>query len=231
MATTGRSKPKRGKPPPRAKAKAKGRPSLRLAPKPKPKATPKLATKSKVTPKPKAPAPRPRSPSGAADLPPKPRPQPPPIGPQRLSLPPPLAREVKGTIAEWGAGEKMARLWRGDATLWTGRDEERWVGWLRLVEQQRARREEFGRVSEDVRLAGFGHAVVLGMGGSSLCPDVFARTFGRVPGHPVLRVLDSIAADAQPSHQRLPISLAESAQSGVRVVLRPEHDTPVSRGK
>jgi transaldolase / glucose-6-phosphate isomerase len=113
------------------------------------------------------------------------------VGPQRLALSPSLAREVKGTIAEWGAGEKMARLWRGDATLWTGRDEDRWLGWLRLVEQQRARREEFGRVSEDVRLAGFGHAVVLGMGGSSLCPDVFARTFGRVPGHPVLRVLDS----------------------------------------
>jgi transaldolase/glucose-6-phosphate isomerase len=85
----------------------------------------------------------------------------------------------------------MARLWRGDTTLWTGRDEDRWVGWLRLVDQQRARREEFGRVSEDVRLAGFGHALVLGMGGSSLCPDVFARTFGRIPGHPVLRVLDS----------------------------------------
>ena len=115
----------------------------------------------------------------------------PPVGPQRLALPPSLAREVKGTLAEWAAGDKMARLWRGDSTLWTGRDEDRWVGWLRLVEQQRARREEFGRVSEDVRLAGFGHAVVLGMGGSSLCPDVFARTFGRVPGHPVLRVLDS----------------------------------------
>jgi transaldolase/glucose-6-phosphate isomerase len=98
---------------------------------------------------------------------------------------------VKGTLAEWVAGAKMARLWRGDSTLWTGRDEDRWVGWLRLVDQQRARREEFGRVSEDVRLAGFGHALVLGMGGSSLCPDVFARTFGRVAGHPVLRVLDS----------------------------------------
>jgi transaldolase / glucose-6-phosphate isomerase len=98
---------------------------------------------------------------------------------------------VAGTLAEWAAGDKLARLWRGDATLWTGRDEDRWVGWLRLVEQQRARREEFGRVAEDARLAGFGHAVVLGMGGSSLAPDVFARTFGRVPGHPVLRVLDS----------------------------------------
>ncbi len=127
----------------------------------------------------------------AAALPPRARPALPPVGPQSLSLPAALAREVKGTLAEWVAGDKMARLWRGDATLWTGRDEDRWVGWLRLVEQQRARREEFGRVSEDVRLAGFGHALVLGMGGSSLCPEVFARTFGRIPGHPVLRVLDS----------------------------------------
>ncbi|MEI7703199.1 MAG: bifunctional transaldolase/phosoglucose isomerase [Deltaproteobacteria bacterium] len=113
------------------------------------------------------------------------------MGPQTLSLPTSLAREVKGTLAEWAAGEKMDRLWRGDATLWTGRDEDRWLGWLRLVEQQRARREEFGRVSEDVRLAGFRHVVVVGMGGSSLCPDVFARTFAPAPGHPTLRVLDS----------------------------------------
>jgi len=119
------------------------------------------------------------------------RPPPPTFGTQTLSLPPGLAVEVRGTLAEWAAGERTARLWRGDAALWTGRDEDRWVGWLRLVEQQRARREEFGRVAEDVRLAGFGHVVVLGMGGSSLCPDVFARTFGRLPGFPQLRVLDS----------------------------------------
>jgi transaldolase/glucose-6-phosphate isomerase len=98
---------------------------------------------------------------------------------------------VRGTLAEWAAGERMARLWKGESSLWTGRDEDRWVGWMRLVEQQQARREEFGRVAEDVRLAGFSHVVVLGMGGSSLCPDVFARTFGRLPGHPQLRVLDS----------------------------------------
>ena len=162
MVTKGRSKPKKSKPSPK-KAAAKA----------------------------KAPAARVRSQAPAADLPPRPRSAFPPVGPQRLTLPPALAREVKGTLAEWVAGAKMARLWRGDSTLWTGRDEDRWVGWLRLVDQQRARREEFGRVSEDVRLAGFGHALVLGMGGSSLCPEVFARTFGRVAGHPILRVLDS----------------------------------------
>jgi transaldolase/glucose-6-phosphate isomerase len=85
----------------------------------------------------------------------------------------------------------MARLWKGDAALWTGKDEDRWVGWLRIIDQQRARREEFGRVASDVMLAGFGSVVVLGMGGSSLCPDVLARTFGRVAGYPQLLVLDS----------------------------------------
>lgn len=167
MVTKARSKPTKGKP-------AQKKPTKKATKKARSKSPP---SRSRRTPE--------------VELPPKTRPLPPPFAPQRLALPPALAREVKGTLAEWVAGEKMARLWRGDATLWTGRDEDRWVGWLRLVDQQRARREEFGRVSEDVRLAGFGHALVLGMGGSSLCPDVFARTFGRVPGHPVLRVLDS----------------------------------------
>ncbi len=122
---------------------------------------------------------------------PKPRPAAPAIGAQVLTLPPGLASEVKGTVDEWAAGAKVARLWKGDAALWTGRDEDRWVGWLRIIDQQRARREEFGRVAEDVRLAGFGAVVVLGMGGSSLCPDVLAQTFGRVPGFPQALVLDS----------------------------------------
>jgi len=123
--------------------------------------------------------------------PPKPRPAPPAVGPQSLSLPSPLAAEVRGTADEWAAGAKMARLWKGDATLWTSRDEDRWVGWLRIIDQQRARREEFGRVGADVRLAGFTSVVVLGMGGSSLCPEVLSRTFGHQGGYPQLLVLDS----------------------------------------
>ena len=182
-----------------ARTKAKKRTVPRVAKRPAarrkvaPAAPPRKVEKKRPPSTPRTPAvakarvgtPRANEPS------PRPRPAPPAVGAQTLSLPTGLAAEVRGTLAEWGAGEKMARLWRGDAALWTGRDEDRWVGWLRLVEQQRARREEFGRVAEDVRLAGFGHVVVLGMGGSSLCPDVFARTFGRLPGFPQLRVLDS----------------------------------------
>jgi transaldolase / glucose-6-phosphate isomerase len=172
---------------PRASPKAK-KPASRVAvpaPGKGPRKGAQPAPKTPVAAKARASTPRATEPAA------RPRPAAPSVGAQTLSLPAGLAAEVKGTLAEWGAGEKMARLWRGDASLWTGRDEDRWVGWLRLVEQQRARREEFGRMAEDVRLAGFGHVVVLGMGGSSLCPDVFARTFGRLPGFPQLRVLDS----------------------------------------
>jgi len=193
MAKTARSKAKkravpRGAKGPRrsvaAKKPAPKKPAARSPRKAPPESKPTLAAKARVA------APRVASPRLAVG-PPRPRPAPPTFGAQTLSLPPGLAGEVRGTLAEWAAGERTARLWRGDAALWTGRDEDRWVGWLRLVDQQRARREEFGRVAEDVRLAGFGHVVVLGMGGSSLCPDVFARTFGRLPGFPQLRVLDS----------------------------------------
>ena len=184
MAIKRRSRPEKGTPP-KGKAAGAGRAA-------KPAKAPPAKARPATRPAPAPAAPRARAAAPrAVEPPPRPRPTAPAVGPQTLSLPTALAREVKGTLAEWVAGDKMARLWRGDATLWTGRDEDRWVGWLRLVEQQRARREEFGRVSEDVRLAGFGHVVVLGMGGSSLCPEVFARTFGRVPGYPVLRVLDS----------------------------------------
>jgi transaldolase/glucose-6-phosphate isomerase len=121
----------------------------------------------------------------------RPRPAAPPVGAQSLALPSRLAADVKTTVEEWAAGARMARLWKGDATLWTGKDEDRWVGWLRIIDQQRARREEFGRMASDVSLAGFTSVVVLGMGGSSLCPDVLARTWGHVPGFPRLLVMDS----------------------------------------
>ena len=85
----------------------------------------------------------------------------------------------------------MARLWQGDATLWTNDDESKWVGWLRVVEEQIAQLQQFTAIAADVVKAGFTHALLLGMGGSSLCPEVFKITFGKQKGHPELHVLDS----------------------------------------
>lgn len=65
------------------------------------------------------------------------------------------------------------------------------MGWLDIVAHQRRSAYELAGLAAEVRARGFTHAVVLGMGGSSLCADVLARTLGSAPGSPILHVLDS----------------------------------------
>jgi transaldolase/glucose-6-phosphate isomerase len=112
-------------------------------------------------------------------------------GHQTLQLPAVIASAVNAAVAEWGAKGKVKRLWEGDATLWTGDDESKWLGWLRIAHQQIEHAGEFKSFADEVRKAGFTHAVVLGMGGSSLAPEVLALTFGQQPGFPKLSILDS----------------------------------------
>ncbi len=109
----------------------------------------------------------------------------------RYSLPPALEENVRQTLDEWGASGKMRRLWEWDASLWTGRDEGEWLGWLSLPQASEERGEEYSELQSWVRSQGFQHAVVLGMGGSSLCPEVLRLTFGKIEGFPELLVLDS----------------------------------------
>jgi transaldolase/glucose-6-phosphate isomerase len=109
----------------------------------------------------------------------------------KTSLPEPIATSVKTTIREWQASGGMKRLWNRDSSLWTGADEAKWLGWLDIVEEQAAQRDQLRGLAEDVRTAGFEHILLLGMGGSSLCPEVLEMTFGRVSGFPQLHVLDS----------------------------------------
>jgi transaldolase/glucose-6-phosphate isomerase len=98
---------------------------------------------------------------------------------------------VSAALEDWRAHRKVARLWQRDATLWTGGDEARWLDWLTIVESSRERCDEVLEFSEEVRTAGFTHALLMGMGGSSLCPEVLIETFGQLPGAPELRILDS----------------------------------------
>jgi transaldolase / glucose-6-phosphate isomerase len=109
----------------------------------------------------------------------------------KTSLPEPLAASVKSTISEWQAAGKMKRLWQRDASLWTGSDEASWLGWLDITEEQIAQRDQLAKVAEDARSGGFRYVLLLGMGGSSLCPEVLQMTFGSAPGSPELHVLDS----------------------------------------
>jgi transaldolase / glucose-6-phosphate isomerase len=109
----------------------------------------------------------------------------------KTSLPETLASAVKTAIGEWQSGNKMQRLWQRDATLWTADDEANWLGWLDIVEEQIAHPVELRNIAKEVWSAGFKDVLLLGMGGSSLCPEVLRTTFGKVPGFPDLHVLDS----------------------------------------
>jgi glucose-6-phosphate isomerase len=109
----------------------------------------------------------------------------------KTSLPESLAGTVKATIADWQSRGNMQRLWQRDATLWTGSDEANWLGWLDIVDEQIAQHDQLVKVAKEVQARGFQHVLLLGMGGSSLCPEVLRMTFGRFPHFPTLHVLDS----------------------------------------
>src|SRR5207247_2305626 len=97
---------------------------------------------------------------------------------QTRTLPPDLEKRVRKTLEEWAAAGKVRRLWARDASLWTSADEASWLGWLGIAEDQVGRIDRLRRVADDVAREGFTRALLLGMGGSSLCPEVLKETFG-----------------------------------------------------
>ncbi len=106
-------------------------------------------------------------------------------------LPSDLAGAVQAVVDQWREEERASRLWVHDATLWTGQDEGSWLGWLGVAEDQRNHHHHLSQLIDDVKAAGFKDAVVLGMGGSSLCPDMLAHTFKARAHRARLHVLDS----------------------------------------
>jgi transaldolase / glucose-6-phosphate isomerase len=110
---------------------------------------------------------------------------------QSYKLPATLSGAVKASLDEWKADNKVKRLWQHDASLWTGADESHWLGWLDIAGEQLAHIDVLQNVAADVKKAKFKHALLLGMGGSSLCPEVLRLTFGKIKGYPELHVLDS----------------------------------------
>ena len=115
--------------------------------------------------------------------------------PTRLTLPAPLENELTRQLDAWQAGDNTARLWAGDAALWTGQDEADWLGWLTVIERSLAQVDELQAFAERVRDDGIRHVVLLGMGGSSMAPEVIRETLGVQPGFPDLQVLDSTNPD------------------------------------
>jgi transaldolase/glucose-6-phosphate isomerase len=106
-------------------------------------------------------------------------------------LPEPLAAAVTDSLAEWRAQGKARKLWGRDASLWTGKDEAQWLGWLGITNGQLAHIQRLTGITAVAKGARFSHVLLLGMGGSSLCPEVMKMTFGKISGFPELYVLDS----------------------------------------
>jgi transaldolase / glucose-6-phosphate isomerase len=86
----------------------------------------------------------------------------------------------------------VERIWARDAGLWTGADEGRWCGWLDEPRRMRARVDDLEAFAQDVHEAGLREVVLTGMGGSSLAPEVFRRTFASGRFH----VLDTTHPEA-----------------------------------
>ncbi|HZR67372.1 MAG TPA: bifunctional transaldolase/phosoglucose isomerase [Terriglobales bacterium] len=115
----------------------------------------------------------------------------PKISQQTQKLPDDLAKAVAQNVNDWRAAGKVRRLWQRDASLWSNTDESQWLGWLDIAEKQIERKKDFANLAAEIKKEGFTDILLLGMGGSSLCPEVLEMTYGHINGFPRMRVLDS----------------------------------------
>ena len=101
--------------------------------------------------------------------------------------------QVESALAELQTQQVVPRIWSGDHTVWKPDPTEitNRLGWLTVTGVMREQAPVMEAFADEVRDAGFRHVVLLGMGGSSLGPEVLRRTFGSAPGYPELIVLDS----------------------------------------
>ncbi len=90
----------------------------------------------------------------------------------------------------WRRGGLVRKLWAGDKTLWTGTDEDRWDGWLTVADEELRDIASLEAFAADVQSRGFTDVVLLGMGGSSLGPEVISQAIGRQPRRPRFHMLD-----------------------------------------
>ena len=108
-----------------------------------------------------------------------------------FSLPRDLEKDCEAAQKRWDNSKNTERLWARDASLWTNMDEGKWLGWLDIVDLQLTHISKFKALAAEIAEDGFSHILLLGMGGSSLCPEVFSITFGAQPNSPELLVVDS----------------------------------------
>ncbi len=135
-----------------------------------------------------------------------------------LSLAPPFAvkfsaPETEAAILQemtnWKNQNKIQRLWAGDSSIWTHTDETRWLGWLHVADTEQTYISQISALASELQSEGIKAVVVLGMGGSSLCPSMLASIFPKVLGYPQLHVLDS-TDPAQIKHLEKQLDLSKT---------------------
>ena len=166
----------------------------------------------------------------------------------RVYLPEALGSRWLEEMAAWERSDGTSRLWQADASLFSGSDEASWLGWLRSPEAIQASPEALGRyrgLADHASALGLDHVLVLGMGGSSLGPEVVSRVWSlsrraqsELPGRPQLgdtsplrglTVLDSthpatvarVLADIEP----ITTAVVASSKSGTTLETRLLLDT------
>jgi transaldolase/glucose-6-phosphate isomerase len=107
-----------------------------------------------------------------------------------------VQQQVDEKLKEFRHTNLVRRVWNKDPTVWHHDPAHHQIirnalGWLRITEQQLPCIPRLLALAEEIKDAGFKHVLVLGMGGSSLCPEVCRMTFGLIPGFPEMHVLDS----------------------------------------
>ena len=107
------------------------------------------------------------------------------------TLPDDLAVRVRERLDDCRRREIVRRIWDHDPSVWSGGDEDRWLGWLDLPVQDRSTAADLRRFGDEVKADGVRDVVLLGMGGSSLAPEVMRAIIGCHDGYPDLHVLDS----------------------------------------
>jgi transaldolase / glucose-6-phosphate isomerase len=103
-------------------------------------------------------------------------------------------RRVNRRVKDWQAAQFASRVWQKDYTLWSKEPQPELtdrLGWLELPERMEKQAAGLRAFADQVKADGIMHVVLLGMGGSSLAPEVFQQIFGNTAGYPKLQMLDS----------------------------------------
>ena len=107
------------------------------------------------------------------------------------TLPSELETKVRARLAQMREEDVVRRIWAADPSVWTGTDEDRWLGWLHLPVDERPALDRAVRFGGELKREQVSDVVLLGMGGSSLAPEVIQSIIGLHDGYPALHVLDS----------------------------------------